>query len=95
MIFNEERTKIYCQECNEWLSIDPCEYLLIGDSVQCMNFHHLGYVWDIFCCEFYYLYHNQGQCRCVQAETKCSGKEENCENILGRLCFRQDKEETE
>jgi hypothetical protein len=93
MTFNEDRTKFYCKECKKWVSIFPCEYLLLYNSVQCMNLHHNGFYHDIFPCEHYYLYHSKGQCRCIQEETDCFGNEEECSYILARLCFEADKKE--
>jgi len=93
MTFNKDKSKFYCIGCKEWIGIYPCEYLLVNDSIQCFNFHHCGWIWDIFPCEYYYIYHHQGQCRCIQEECNCFGNEEECDNPIGKKSYEQDLEE--
>ena len=93
MIFNKDKTKFYCSECKKWISIYPCEYLLINDSVQCFQLHHCGYYHDLFPCRHYEEYHGERYCRCVWELSDCKGKEENCIYFLSRIAYEEDEDE--
>jgi hypothetical protein len=93
MIFNQSKTQFYCDECKKWISIDPCDYLIIEEKVFCFELHFCGYEWDLFPCPYYYLYHKEGICRCLQDKCNCFGREEDCENPLARNSYKQDLEE--
>lgn len=41
-------------------------------------------------CGYFYVYHNTGQCKCVQDDTGCDGNTDDCENRLGRRSFEDD-----
>lgn len=44
-------------------------------------------------CSYYYFYHKQGQCRCVQEETDCTGLKNKCKNIMGKKVYEDDVED--
>lgn len=95
---NIQNDKIWCHICNKW--IDKYTEIHIFDKdvycFFCLNkglYTHLGFDFEAFPCEYYYLYHRKGQCRCIQEETSCRGDEDNCENELGRECYEQDLKE--
>jgi hypothetical protein len=92
MLFNKDKTKFYCQEYQAWISIDPCEYLLWGRTVLCMNEHSCGFIHDIFSCDYFYDYHGQQHCKCVQEQCSCFGNIEDCTYTMGRICYEQDRE---
>lgn len=93
MTFNKEKTHFYCSECKKWISIYPCEYLLINDSVECFSLHHCGYYHDLFPCRHYTKYHSDGYCRCAEEFRDCNGNEEKCTNPLTRKSYEEDEDE--
>jgi len=68
-------------------------------AISCDKDHIIGYTWDntwkllTAPCNYHYIYHGRGQCRCVQEETNCFGIDEDCENLLGRKSYMQDIKE--
>jgi len=100
MLFNEQG--IYCFYCNKYYSIDPFEVflnVLYDGSISCPKDHLIGNQNDknwflkFEACSYYYEYHNEGQCRCIQDKCNCNGYEENCENKLGRKSYEKDLED--
>jgi len=95
---NIKDNKIYCHTCKTWLD-KFTDILIINDDVICLFcsnkwiWSHLGFRWEAFPCEYYYLYHKKGQCRTCQEETNCKGNEDNCENEQGKECYEQELKE--
>jgi hypothetical protein len=44
-------------------------------------------------CPYFYFYHNELICECVQEKAECCAILEQCENKLGRIAYLQDKKE--
>jgi hypothetical protein len=44
----------------------------------------------MFKCPYFYVYHHEGQCRCLQDSCSCQGNSDVCENILGRRAYEDD-----
>jgi len=104
MLLNKENKTIYCFLCNMDYSLDPFEVfinVLYEGSISCLQEHLIGNTSDLewqdyfynYNCSYYYLYHNKGQCRCVQEETNCEGLEYNCGNECGKKTYEDDLEE--
>jgi hypothetical protein len=90
---NIKDDNIWCHICFKWINKNT-DTMIVDRNVYCLSCDaHLGFDFEAFPCEYYYLYHVKGQCRCIQAETNCRGDEENCENELGRECYEQDLKE--
>ena len=91
--------KIYCEICDEWFSISPCNYLLVNDSVECMNLHHLGYIWDLFPCEYFVEEYGNKTCKCEfnnggqYAITNCNGNEDKCNYPTAKKNYEEDRKE--
>jgi hypothetical protein len=75
MIFNKEKSHIWCKDCNKLISIDPCEFMIYNDAIVCFFEHHLGYYWDLFPCRFLF---EGNWCLKQNKITNCNGKEEGC-----------------
>jgi hypothetical protein len=95
---NIRDNKIWCHNCYKWIS-KFTDIFIINKDVYCLfcankkRITHLGFDFEAFPCEYYYLYHKKGQCRTCQEETNCRGDTDNCENELGRECYKADKKE--
>ena len=93
MLINKQN-KIHCFWCNKDYSFDEIFlHYLFGSSVTCPFDHLLGYEWELFSCEYYYIYHKQGYCRCIQDKCDCWGNENKCKNPEGKESYEQDLEE--
>jgi hypothetical protein len=95
---NIKDNKIWCHNCYKWISkftdiliIEKDVYCLFCANQQIMT--HLGFDFEAFPCQYYYLYHQQEYCRTIQDITKCKGDIECCENKIGKLCYESDKQE--
>jgi len=64
-------------------------------SISCEFGHIIGNQNDpewkllIAPCNYHYIYHGKGYCRCVQKECNCFGVEDNCSFPLGRKSFEE------
>jgi len=101
MLLNKNQQKIFCFYCNKWYNIyiDVFLNVLYEQSITCTENHLVGNQYDsewlnyFYGCPYYYLYHNKGQCRCIQEETNCEGLNYNCSNPLGKKSYEEDLEE--
>jgi hypothetical protein len=44
-------------------------------------------------CPFFYFYHNELICKCIQEKTDCYAILEKCENKIGREAYKDDLKE--
>lgn len=101
MIFNH-LLGIWCANCNSYKNPHLEVYLPDGSEnegrIKCLKCDiDIGFTWDLSWieywkedCQFYYFYHNKSQCRCVQEETNCEGKESDCNYKAGKECYLAD-----
>jgi uncharacterized Zn-finger protein len=97
MQINYHNKTIYCFYCKKELSLDKVFLdVLFETFITCTYDHILGYtydkewIWLTANCPYFYVYHNRGQCRCIQDDVGCDGQEENCENLLGKRTYEED-----
>lgn len=102
MLIDFKNKTAHCFYCNKDYSLDPFEIflnVLYEGSISCLKDHLIGnqddkeWLWFTSNCLYFYIYHNKGQCRCIQDETECNGQEEFCENKLGRKSYENDLKE--
>lgn len=99
MILNKKNNTIYCYWCNKEIEMkDIYLNVLFEESITCNKDHLIGIQTDeewqqLFLCEFMYSYHKKNQCRCVHEETNCEGQIEECNYLIGRKCYLQEREE--
>jgi hypothetical protein len=91
---------IFCYSCNKDYTIHQVfEHLYYEGSITCFQDHLIGNTWDkeyIYLtspCPYLMLEHNKLRCRCVDEETNCEGIDENCNFILGKKSYEDDKNE--
>ena len=96
---------IYDFECKKYL--DPYIDIWLPDGEEgricCLKEDHLvGYTWDIqwqeffsYKCPYFFLYYDEGQCKCIQDKTNCEGLIYNCENYYGKKSYEADLKEDE
>ena len=94
---------IYCFFCKKYYNPYTETYLnvLYENSISCEKDHLIGNIRDLewqeyfynYNCPHYYIYHNKGQCRCVQEDTNCEGLVYNCDNYYGKKVYEDDLKE--
>lgn len=100
MQINYLNKTIHCFYCHKDLRMEEIFLdVLYEGSITCEKNHLIGnqsdkeWLWLTSNCPYFYVYHNEGQCRCIQEKTNCNGQEENCENLLGKKSYEEDLEE--
>jgi len=91
----ENRT-IKCFWCNKDIKLNEvCLDVIYEGSLSCNKDHIIGHQTDlewlflVASCQYFYIYHNKGHCRCVQEECNCFGVEDECSFPLGRKSFEE------
>jgi hypothetical protein len=76
---------IHCYFCNKDYAIHQIfENLYYETSVVCPFDHIIGHIYDYEYrllnapCNYFYIYHLKGYCRCIQEECNCFGIDEEC-----------------
>lgn len=87
---------IKCFFCNKDYDFHEInEDILFENALSCPKEHLIGYTWDYEWllltapCQYHFIYHGEGWCRCVDCKVFCFGMDEECPNPLGRLCYEQ------
>jgi hypothetical protein len=91
MKVNYENKTIHCFQCNQDLDFSQI-YLDIfyQGSISCEKEHIIGnqsdleWLYLIAPCNYFYLYHNEPNCRCIQDKCNCFGIEEKCDSPNGK-----------
>jgi hypothetical protein len=93
-----QNNTIYCYYCKRDIKFSEIELnVLYDDSISCKNEHLVGnqedkeYKFLTAQCSYFYLYHQDTMCRCVQDICKCFGIEDDCENKLGRKSYEEER----
>jgi len=97
MQVNFDTKTIHCYSCNKDYGLDNIFlHLLWEGSITCPQDHLVGreedYEWFLLtqACQYYYLYHRKGYCRCVQNECNCFGIDEECSFPLGKKSYEEE-----